>query len=320
MKFVYVLISKEKDYFPEQTYVSMYSLKKNNPDAHITLVSDVETLNSLEGNRGRLKELVDEFISAPLPEGLTPVQKNRFLKTSVRQLVDGTFLYLDNDTVITGDLSDLEKLECDFGGILDHHVELDVRTHKQLQKYLKTTGKKFWGYNKFFNGGVFFVKDTHQTRQLFETWHTLWNEERTRYGINIDQASYAQANVINGCMIEEISGVYNCQLPTPGALNYLFDAKIVHYYANSPFASQFPLCKESVLQKIREQGINPEIEEIVNYPQASYLDSCRIIGGDELQKKYYSPFMMLSRKIERLFPFLNPSLMWVRNLIRGKEK
>lgn len=312
-KFVYALTSKPGDYFTEQTYVSMYSLKKHNPDAHITLVTDKDTPATLTGNRGRLNELVDEFIAVEIPAELTPVQKNRFLKTSLRMIVKGDFLYLDNDTVILADLSPLEKLECEFGAVKDQHKLLDPKHHQQLKMYLKTTKKKFWNYYYYFNGGVLFVRDTENTRQLFSDWHHLWNEERVKYGINIDQPSFSQSNIKNGCMIQEIDDVYNCMVTQKCAVPFLFDAKIVHYFSNSPSASLFPLTQADVLQKIRDHGITEEIEVIIRCPQLEYLKNSLIIGGEELAKKHRGPFMVLSRKLERTFPFLNG---WARLLYR----
>ena len=101
LKFVYALISCEKDYYAEQALISMYTLRLHNRDAHITWVADEETLKSLEkGNRHPIKDFVDEYVTVNPPTGCTPTQKSRFIKTSLRQNVEGDFLYLDNETVI----------------------------------------------------------------------------------------------------------------------------------------------------------------------------------------------------------------------------
>ena len=46
-KMVYVLVSNDKDYYLEQAYVSMFSLKKYNPKAQIYVVADQEDRKSV---------------------------------------------------------------------------------------------------------------------------------------------------------------------------------------------------------------------------------------------------------------------------------
>ena len=313
LKFTYVLTSARNDYYPEQAYVSMYSLRKHHPEAHITLVADPATLDSLKGRRARVMELVSEVVSADVPSELTPVQKNRFLKTSLRKLVKGDLMYLDNDTVVMGDLSGLENQPGDFLAVLDHHKKLELKDYPQLSQYLNKTKKTLWDYPLYFNGGVWLARDTEKTHSFFETWHNLWNEERVNFGINIDQPSFAQANIENGCMIEEMEPGYNCQIFLPEAKPYLFDTKIAHYFSNSENSTLYPLNREDVLKEVRAGGITEKIKEVVNNPVTAYLNVSLILSGDELQKDYYAPFAILSRKLARTFPFLNS---WARLIYR----
>lgn len=305
MKFVYVLISSKKDYFAEQALLSMYSVKKHNPDAEIVLVCDASTLNRLQEERNSIMDDVDEFITENLPTELNDVQKNRYLKTSLRQIVKGDFLYLDNDTIITGNLDDLKNLTVEFGAVLNHHVMLDINKNLHLKKYLEKTKKDFWNYYKYFNGGAFYAKDTPECHKFFESWHRIWNEDRKKYGISIDQPAFAQANMENNRMIEEISGIYNCQITQRDAIPYMFDAKIIHYFSNSPTSCLFPLTQPNVLKSVREKGITEEMEKLLERPQIAYLKNSVIIRGEELRSDYNSPIMIFARKIARTFPFLN---------------
>ena len=127
IKFVYALISSEKDYYVEQAAISMHTLRAYNPGCHITLVANDDTLDTLTGNRSLIKNYVDEYVSVNPPAEFTPTQKNRFLKTTLRQNVEGDFLYVDNDTVITGSLKELDDLEeeidCDRRELVARHIE-----------------------------------------------------------------------------------------------------------------------------------------------------------------------------------------------------
>lgn len=304
IKFVYALISCAKDYYTEQAVISMHSLRRHNPDAHITLVSDDETLNTLTGNRSLIRDYVSEYVVVNPPAGFSPVQRSRYIKTSLRQSVQGDFLYMDNDTIVTDSLQELDDWDGEFGAVQDRHESLE--TNGQLKKYLATTQKEFWNYDYYFNGGVLLVKDTAATHRLFGDWHRIWNEERVKYGLNIDQPSFAQANVANNFLISELSGIYNCQIISTKSVRFMFAPKIVHYHSNlsSDFGVLFPLNDAAVLNTVREQGITPEIEDIIQYPLASYLERSCIIGGEEL-RIYKSPIVVLARKLSRDFSWTN---------------
>lgn len=302
LKYVYSIISSADDYIVEQALVSMYSLKKHNPDAKITLVSDEMTLFSLEGCRGRIREYIDDYITIRPPENLTAMQKSRFLKTSLRQNIVGDFVYLDNDTIVMDSLSELDNFNGEMGAVLDCHAL--VHGNQQVRSYLGTTKKPFWNYEKYFNGGMFIVKDSEVTRRLFLDWHTLWSNERITYGISIDQPSFAQANVRNECCITELSGIYNYQLPTISAKKFLFDAKIIHYSADSLSSSLFALNKQETLKEIREKGVSDKVRSIINNPVLHYLEESLIVKGEEI-KHYLSPMGLLGHKLSRDYPWTN---------------
>ena len=293
-KFVYALVSSAGDYYTEQAVMSMYSLRLHNPSCHITLVADEDTLESLTGKRSRIKEYADELVSVNPPSDFTPVQKSRFIKTTLRQNVRGDFMYLDNDTIVNASLEDLDAQEYEMGAVLDCHSTYEH--NGQLRKYLAGTGQRAWDYNRYFNGGVWVARDTERVCGFFRDWHRLWNEDREKYGISIDQPSFARANIANGCFISEISGVYNCQITIPGSRKYLLGARVLHYFAEVDF--YYPLKDRGVFESVRENGICGEVKYMIENPVLSWLEKVRIIGGEEL-RIYDSPMVVLGRKLSR---------------------
>lgn len=311
IKFVYALISSENDYYVEQAAISMHTLRAYNPGCHITLVANDDTLDTLTGNRSLIKNYVDEYVSVNPPAEFTPTQKNRFLKTTLRQNVEGDFLYVDNDTVITGSLKELDDLDCEMGAVLDHHTPLE--NNNQLKDYLRKTKKEFWNYNLYFNGGVLFVRDTENTHKLFEDWHSIWDEDRIAYGISIDQPAFAQANARNKYMISEINGIYNCQLFMPKASEYVYSAKLIHYYANSRLASRYPFTDERLLKMVREQGLVRDGKDIALNLLLNYLRQCFIVRGEELDL-YNSPMAMFGRKLAQDYKWTNKPIRFIYRL------
>ena len=302
LKFIYVLISGENDYYAEQALVSMHSLRLHNPDAHIVLVTDDRTLISMTGHRELIKSYINELVTVNPPADFTPVQRSRFLKTTLRQTLSGDFLYIDNDTIVTGTLDELDRLDCEVGAVPDCHAP--ARLNWQLNKYLETTKKEYWGTDIYFNGGILLVRDTVNAARLFLDWHTIWNEERVAYGVSIDQPSLSQADLRNGFLIRPIADKFNCQIVKPRSRKFMLDARIVHYSAESPRGNFFPLKRKEWLNIIREEGINEEVEAIVLQPIIAYLEHADIMSRDDL-KKYEAPMVTLALKLSRDFPWTN---------------
>ena len=106
MKYVYVLTSNETDFYAEQAVVSIYSLKKFNSGCFVVLVVDSSTNENLINGRELVKNLVDEVIVIDIPPLFSNHQKSRFLKTSLRDIISGDFIFIDTDTIILGSLDE----------------------------------------------------------------------------------------------------------------------------------------------------------------------------------------------------------------------
>ena len=315
LKFVYALISSDNDYYAEQALVSMYSFRLHNPDAHVVLVTDGATLNSLTGTRSQIKEYVSDIVTVEAPAGFSPKERSRYIKTTLRQTLTGDFLYLDNDTIVTASLKGAEEFDCEMGAVLDCHI--GAKSDWQLNDYLQKTKKKYWGSDIYFNGGVFYVKDTEKAHKLFADWYEIWDRDRTEYGLSIDQPALAQANVKNDLFISQIDDRYNCQMVMPGAKKYMFDAKIIHYYSDSAKGDYFLPKRKEWLQKVKEEGISDEIKDVILHPQTVYLESSRFMGGEEL-RLYYSPMVILAMKLSRDFPWTNKIVRFIYRLFGFK--
>lgn len=315
LKFVYALVSSENDYYAEQALISMHSLRLHNPDACIVLVTDSATLNTLTGNRSRIKDYIDEYVTVNPPVEFTPVQKSRFIKTSLRQNVKGDFLYIDNDTIIVDSLCELEDLDCEMGAVLNCHCTGE--NDRQLRGYLDKTKKTYWDYNRYFNNGVLFVKDTANTRKFFADWHNLWNEEMAKFGISIDQPSSAQANVANGCLITEIDGRFNCQIFMSGAKRYILNPCILHYFNASNRGLSHPLKDKRYMRDIREKGAEADLNDIIRTAHSAFLLSWRVLD-DEERRVYELPMAMLGRKLARDYAWTNKVAKFIYRLFGFK--
>ena len=93
MKFLYILTSGNEDLYYEQIYLSITSLLLYNPEAFIVLLTDDITVRSLTGPRSKILELVKECKVISLPTEQSKKVRSRLLKTNMRNLIEGKFLY-----------------------------------------------------------------------------------------------------------------------------------------------------------------------------------------------------------------------------------
>ena len=312
MKFVYVIVSSEKDYYVEEALISMHSLKKYNPDAKITAVLDKETFKGLKGYRNRIKAYIDELITPETPGGLTATQKSRYLKTSLRQLVQGDFLYIDNDTVIKGDLSGLDKIEFDVGAVLNRHRDdwSAGNPHPMIVSYYrkaKKNIKKDLKITKFYNGGVVFARDTKVAKEFFKKWHELWWMDSVNLNYHKDQPAMWEANYQLGNILFDLDDIYNCQIAYPKyALQYMSDARILHYFSSTPFARHLKLKKLAYLQLIRDNGISSEIEEDIKNFDKLFLEGIEVLLHDDLNKSNDSRNFLVRKKLIKFLDLKKP--------------
>ena len=108
-KIVYVLASSQEDYFLEQCLISLKFLRKYNPEAYVVLVCDDTTESSLNGNRQDIKLLINELKSIQFERPVNKVERSRLMKVNLRKYVEGDFLYIDCDTIIVNDLSEIDN-------------------------------------------------------------------------------------------------------------------------------------------------------------------------------------------------------------------
>lgn len=284
-KIVYVLTSDDTDIYYEQALLSVYSLRKYNPNADVVLVLDKETGSTLIGKRTKLLDYFNDRIVIDVPHCLSKLQKSRFIKTSLRFLVTGDFLYIDTDTLVLSDLSEIDNLGCDIGAVLDNHVFISEHNNKgeQIKSRLKEVGcKNINEIDRYYNSGVTFVRDCQTSRVFYKQWHEKWLE-RTQT-LPYDQPPFAYANEVCGYPVREIDGVWNCMVLENG-LQYLNDAKIIHYFISRPVekSEAFLFANKDLFMEIKKQGDIPtSVSSMLEQARSCFSKVCRPIAGVEV--------------------------------------
>lgn len=320
-KIVYVLVSNNTDYYLEQAYVSMFSLKKYNPKAQIYVVADKDTVDGINANsiRKKLSAYVDSFISVDFDKNVGLKERSRFLKTTLRKHIDGDFLFLDTDTVICGSLSEIDNWKIDLGIVLDLHSHLLEHPYQNgirqniLNMYKIDIPKGI----DYYNSGVMFVRDSSETHRFFDLWHSNWKSTKDLPMGFRDQQSLIKTEIDLNGFIHPISGDYNCQVL--GSIQFLHTAKIVHFFNtqwNGPKLS--PLFEPSFYCKFKDTGKIDEISEnIILNCKSSFISPSMPIGIKDMMIWNSSSFNLLRRIDERPFlkTFFNKFIVRMFNLL-----
>ena len=274
MKYLFVLTSSPKDFFCEQTLVAIASLRDHNPNAFVTLLTDDRTADTLTGNRAALKNAVDELKVLKLDESLSPMLRSRYLKTVMRNEVDGDFLYMDSDIAVVDDLTIPDEWQGGIYAVLDFHTNLHKAINrKKVLKAASNLGFSPILNDELFNGGVMYASDTPRSREFFKKWHELWKFSVSK-NYPFDMAALAETDFSFGYVIRKMPGEWNCQLAY--GKKFLPKAKILHFFGSrivNPCGRDVPSSMDALLPKILRKNFYTDLKNI----PVQVLDDKRIV-------------------------------------------
>lgn len=274
-KLVYVLTCAPEATYIEQALISIWSARYHNPDAHIVLLVDDKTNEQLIGKRAEVLEYVTEKVVVEAPKEFNLMQVSRWQKTNVRNIIDGDFLFIDCDTVITRALDEIDQCSCELGAVLDTHrpmCQLRPQEQQNIKLFAEKCGWDFNELNYYRSSGVVLVKDTNMMHKFYSLWHQNYLHS-AKCGVNIDQISFERTSQ-ELPLIQHIDDTWNTIMFIRP--RFIEQAKIIHFASlnNNSF-----LFSKRVLQYIKENGLTEYIKYYVLHPLQSYLP---------YMKKYYT--------------------------------
>lgn len=313
MKFVYVVVGNKNDFYVEYCAVSIFSLKKYNKDAKVLVISDTTTYNYIKAEKKFLVDITDEFISVPINKDYTSLQKSRFLKTSVRNLIDEDFIFIDTDTIITGDLKDLYSFDQDIGAVKtqDSNSWNKKNQHFHFKRYniQRNLSEDFnYGIDNYFNSGVIICRNTKKAREFYETWHKFWIESTEKYNFHQDQCDFNRTNAIYNNLVSVINGAYNFGAIYPGnSMKYFNNCRIFHYFSTSFKLKKLKIKDPELLDCLKRNGFTTEIDCMIENIKLEYLQNIYNEKNDffslrslYLENKFKKIVLYLKNKIQYL--------------------
>ena len=279
-KLVYVLTCAPEATYIEQALISIWSARYHNPDAHIVLLVDDKTNELLVGKRAEVLEYVTEKLVIPFEDAnATMMYRSRWIKTQVRELVEGDLLFIDCDTIVNKSLEEIDACPFDVAMVLDEHTIIpDYIEESKLyvQSFTLKLGYDVLNENEYFNSGVMYAKDTEQVHKLWELWHQYWLYGE-KEGVGVDQPALGKANIECNHIINQLDRVWN----TLVYMNPVFiaDGKILHFWN---FRNRSYIFCKSYLKYVHANGINEYVQDCILHPLRSVLPSDNILNKARL--------------------------------------
>ena len=273
MKFVYVLVSNEKDTYYEQTMISVSTLLQHNKGGRVVIIVDQGTAATFTGKRTFHEKLGVEIKEIQVPEAYNNRDRSRFLKTTMYNYIDEDFLFIDGDTLICDELR-CDSSEIDpsmsIGMVLDRHQKISENSYENFYDLrAKPLGWSSGYQDKHFNSGVIWVKKSDDAQKFFNEWHKLWKETLEKYSVVYDQTALNEVNARLNGVVKEMDGVWNCQATRRSSfIKYLCNAKIMHYYASFGLTC-FDLANKEIQRTVLNEE-HKELDAILANPKVAF--------------------------------------------------
>lgn len=322
---VYVVVSSEKDLFLEELWASLFSLRIYHPEATVKVLVDAPTAKRIHDTPA-LNAMITEVVTIEVPEEYSPKERSREIKTQIRNILDGDFLYIDVDTIVTHSLNEVDSIDTDLAAVPDTHLPLAQHPFgkSQTNKVKRIFNTDISDSDYFFNGGVMLVKDTEKAHELYQRWHTNWVYSSFQKGDKDDQPALIKSDSEMGYIIKRLPDVFNCQLAL--SLKYFHEAYIVHFFHMGFIKDQSysPFMGLDIYREIKEfNAITPHAEELIRNCKSSFATTTMAVGKSQIYF-LFSPTgqvcTMLREKSKKWEKTLNWIAVKILKYYRGKNK
>lgn len=320
-KFLYTIASNEKDLYCEQAFISITSLRLHNPKAFVALLVDDKTEKSFGFRKFNIKNIVDEIIVHGFDEDVNNHYRSRQLKTNMRNLVDGDFLYIDCDAIICENLGEIFETHFEIAAVREQHKEF--RNHYNYKNYnilfeQVFTDKKYLE-RTYFNGGIIYMKDSPVARSFSKKWNENYIFLRQEKNIIYDQISLHLT--VSQYEVGELDGIWNCQLKS--GVNFFHKAKILHYFATNDGFEYGDFSKKMPM-RLKNTGVlrESDIEQIKN-PKSGFENPNLIIFGINYRiynTSIYAFVRFFFKRFNTLFTILDCVLFQIQQFYRNLRR
>ena len=232
----FVLAAKDLGLYADMAAVAALAVRRLHLQARIVLVTDKATAHAIDHGNHALANIVSEIIVQPTGTDV-PSVSSRHLRTVLRQLVKGDYLYLDSDAVAVRPLDRGWPKRADLAMARDRNQRRI--TPLALPGVEKLRGKLAWEFrmDRYLNAGVMFVRDTPAAHAFYAEWHQRWKQTLS-LGIWQDQFSLNSASTTGIATITMLPDRDNWVTHSTAMLRGR--ARIFHFFA-SVYGDEIPV-------------------------------------------------------------------------------
>ena len=225
----FVLAAKDLGLYADMAAVAALAVRRLHPQARIILVTDEPTACAIDHGSHTLGNIVSEIIVQPTGTD-DPIVSSRHLKTVLRQLVKGDYLYLDNDALAVRPLDRGWAEGADLALARDRNLRgVPPGALPNNEKLRANLGWEF-PPDRYFNSGVIFVRDTPAAHALYVEWHRRL-QQTLSLGIWQDQPSLNRASAAGFATVAILPDRDNWA--TPSTAMWRGRARIFHFWAST---------------------------------------------------------------------------------------
>lgn len=284
---VYVLTSSEEDLYLEELWASVYSLKFHNTDTRVLVLTNSATAKRIKSH-SELLALINKVIIVKTQTDYSTKEQSRFIKTNIRNIISGDFLFIDTDTIICDSIAEIDNLPIknigmvpELHGPFKNHLTYEF-TCKDTKRIFNVdvSDSPYW-----FNSGCMFVRDNDFTHKFFTEWQKNWIYSAFQKHNSSDQRALLKTDHDHGYVIECIPDIYNSQIAM--SLRWFYKAKIIHFWHFrkyfTPNMDFSPFLSHQIYRDIRKEGtITSEISQTILNCKSAFRNDSMVIGKDDI--------------------------------------
>jgi hypothetical protein len=232
----FVVTANNSGLYLDMAAVAALSVRRLHPQARIILVTDEPTAHAIDHGNHLLANIVTEIIVHSTSTD-DPNVSSRHLRTVLRQLVKGDYLYLDADAIAVRPLDRGWPRHADMAIARDRNQR--GITPLALPSVEKLRAKLGWEFrmDRYLNAGVMFVRDTPAAHAFYAEWHRRWKQALS-LGIWQDQFSLNNASTTGIATIAILPDRDNWVTHSTAMLRG--QARIFHFFA-SVYGDEIPV-------------------------------------------------------------------------------
>lgn len=240
----YVVSDVPGGVYADMAWIAATLLRRVHPDVHIDIVCDEQTHAWLDaprspgtlGNPGAPVRALADRVFKVITDEADAVRRSRIVKVSLRDAIDGDFLFMDIDALVFRPLDAITSLQGDLIAAYDRAYEAP-EPHRALPHVQRDLDKLGWNApdDGYFNAGVIYSRDNETSRAMWRLWKSRWFEYARATGKHYDQPSFNSVLREHRSHVGVLPITYNAIIePCPWQAR---DAAVLHFLASWTYKS-----------------------------------------------------------------------------------